>query len=125
MGGLVGLREELRTKLSTIRGVRFITPEEDVLPTILNVTFEDAAELDGEGLIVGMDIRGVAVSNGSACTSGSMQPSHVLKGLGYPDAMASSAVRFSLGKTTTDDDIRLGANALADVLHTMRKRVEN
>lgn len=125
MRGLAGLREELRTKLSTIRGVRFVTPEKGVLPTILNVTFEDAGGLDGEGLIVGMDIRGVAVSNGSACTSGSMQPSHVLKGIGYPDAMASSAVRFSLGRTTTDDDIRLGANALADVLHTMRKRIEN
>ena len=122
MGEVARLREDLRRRLSTIRGIRFVTPEEEVLPTILNVTFEDAGELDGEGLIVGMDIRGVAVSNGSACTSGSMQPSHVLKGIGYPDAMASSAVRFSLGTTTTDDDIRLAANALADVLHTMRIR---
>lgn len=114
-------RDQLRTLLSDIEGLRFVTPGNRVLPNIVNVTFEDAAELDGEGLIVGMDIRGVAVSNGSACTSGSMQPSHVLVAMGYPAAQARAAVRFSLGRFTTTEDISRGASALHEVVDGMRR----
>ncbi|MBC8145773.1 MAG: cysteine desulfurase, partial [bacterium] len=65
------LRERLRTGLlSSIDAVHVITPLAQSLPNILSITFDDAASLDGEALIVGMDLRGVAVSNGSACTSG-------------------------------------------------------
>ena len=117
---LTGLRDELRGLLSEVEGVVFITPEEEVLPTIVNISFDDAEQLDGEGLIVGMDIRGVALSNGSACTSGSIQPSHVLLAAGYPESVASTAIRFSLGASTTREELGRAVVALREVLATMR-----
>jgi cysteine desulfurase len=116
------LRERLRVSLlETIDGVRVITPATDALPNILSVTFDDAAALDGEALIVGMDLRGVAVSNGSACTSGSPQPSHVLLALGLPPEQARAAVRFSISRYTSERDVDTAAAALADVLRVMRR----
>lgn len=118
---ITGLTMQLRELLGHIEGVRFITPAEGALPNIVNVTFDYAGELDGEGLIVGMDIRGVAVSNGSACTSGSIQPSHVLSAMGLAPAQAGAAVRFSLGRYTTLSEIEQAAAALVDVLRVMRR----
>jgi len=118
---MVGLREALWGELSSIDGIVRVTAEESTLPNILNVTFEDAADLDGEGLIVGMDLRGFAVSNGSACTSGSMQPSHVLLGMGYPPAQARSAVRFSLSRFNSKDGVLKAADALREVVAAMRR----
>lgn len=121
-GARIGaLRRRLEEKLRTIDDLIIVTPSEGSLPTIVDVTFADAGRLDGEGLIVGMDIRGVAVSNGSACTSGSMQPSHVLLALGLSPAQAAAAVRFSLSRFTTDDDVDRAAAALADVVGKMRR----
>jgi cysteine desulfurase len=115
------LRERLRAALmEQIAGAHPITPRDGSLPNILSVTFDDAEALDGEALIVGMDLRGVAVSNGSACTSGSPQPSHVLLAMGLPPAQAKAAVRFSLSRYTTETEIDTAAAALADVLRTMR-----
>lgn len=115
------LGARLRALLAEIDGVIFVTPTEEALPTIVSVTFEDADRLDGEALIVGMDLRGVAVSNGSACTSGSPQPSHVLLAMGFTAAQAKGAVRFSLSRFTTEGEIDLAAEALRDVLETMRR----
>ncbi len=113
----------LRSLLGEIEGVRFVTPEEGTLPNIVNVTFSDAARLDGEGLLVGMDLLGVAISNGSACTSGSIQPSHVLSAMGFPSEQAKAAVRFSLSRYTTAQDIRAGVSALREVVERMRRGV--
>lgn len=117
---MAGRNALLRSLLRGIEGTRFVTPEEGSLPNILNVTFDDAARLDGEALIVGMDLMGIAVSNGSACTSGSIQPSHVLSAMGLPPEQAKAAVRFSLSRYTTDDDIRTAADALSRVVERMR-----
>jgi cysteine desulfurase len=67
-----------------------------------------------------MDLAGVAVSNGSACTSGSMQPSHVLTAMGYRADQARAAVRFSLSRYTTQEEIERGAEALREVVLRMR-----
>jgi len=114
------LRDLLRDLLRSIDGIRFVTPEQGTLPNILNVTFEDAATLDGEGLIVGMDLMGIAVSNGSACTSGSLQPSHVLSAMGLPPEQAKAAVRFSLSRLTAREEIEAAAEALTEVVGRLR-----
>lgn len=116
------LNNQLRQLLQAIPELRIITPHEGALPNILNITFADAERLDGEGLIVGMDLAGVAVSNGSACTSGSQQPSHVLLALGFPAAQAGGAVRFSFGRFTTQQDITIAADALLAVVQRQRSR---
>jgi cysteine desulfurase len=116
------LNSQLRQRLQAIPDLQIITPAEGALPNILNITFADAERLDGEGLIVGMDLAGVAVSNGSACTSGSQQPSHVLLALGLPAAQARGAVRFSFGRFTTQGEIDIAADALLRVVQRQRNR---
>lgn len=117
------LRERLRAGLvARIPGLRPITPDERSLPNILTITFDDAAAIDGEALIVGMDLRGVAVSNGAACTSGSPQPSHVLLALGLAPEQARAAVRFSLSRATSAVEIDAAVDALVDVVDVMRRQ---
>lgn len=105
---------------SMIPDVRINTPVNDALPNILNVSFQDAERLDGEAILQQMDIAGVAVSNGSACVSGSMQPSHVLSAMGVPTAEASAAVRFSVSYQTTADEIHQAVTLCADIIRNMR-----
>ena len=83
-------------------------------PHILSVSVRPGAgPVDGEMLLLGLDLAGVAVSSGSACTSGALEPSHVLLALGVPRETAAATVRFSLGRTTTAADVDAGADALA------------
>ena len=72
------------------------------LANTLNVSFPG---LDGESLIINLDLEGICVSSGSACMVGSIQPSHVLLAMGVPRDAAQAAVRFSLGKPTTEAEI--------------------
>ncbi|MFN5114407.1 MAG: cysteine desulfurase family protein [Ignavibacteria bacterium] len=84
---------------------RINTPENPAssLPSIMNVSFQHIN--DGEAILQLMDMAGIAVSNGSACVSGSQQPSHVLKALGLSDQEAKAAVRFSFSKDNTEEEI--------------------
>ena len=110
----------LKKGLSSIDNIKFVSDEENSLMNIINVTFFDSDKLDGEGLIVGMDLEGVAVSNGSACTSGSMQPSHVLLAMGFPENQAKCAVRFSMSRFTSIEDVNICVEALKKVLKIQR-----
>lgn len=105
----------------TIPSLRFNTPLTHALPNVLNISFLDAEQLDGEALLQAMDMQGIAVSNGSACVSGSLQPSHVLLAMGLPAAEARAAIRFSVSKDTTDDEVRTAATALAAIVRDMRE----
>jgi cysteine desulfurase len=110
----------LRTLLAErVPAVRFNTPSQ-ALPHILNISFLDAANLDGEAVLQAMDMHGIAVSNGSACVSGSQQPSHVLAAMGLPSSEAQAAVRFSVSKDTAENDIRIAVETLAEILAAMR-----
>jgi cysteine desulfurase len=84
-----------------------------VVANTLNVSFPGC---DGESLLMGLDLEGVAVSSGSACMVGSVLPSHVLLAMGVPEEMARATVRFSLGRSTTDEYITLAIGALGKVL---------
>lgn len=94
-----------------------------VAPHVVNIAFPpvDDQPLDGEMLILNLDMKGVLASAGSACTSGALEPSHVLSALGLDRATASAAVRFSLGKDTTDADVDAALDALHDTLSRMRR----
>lgn len=119
MKSAVSLLRELL--IQTIPLIRINTGLENSLPNILNVSFLDAETLDGEAILQSLDIHGIAASNGSACVSGSLQPSHVLSAMGRSDAEAKAAVRFSVSKDTTERDIRMAANALAEVMIALRQ----
>ena len=109
-----GLRDALWTGIQEIepRATRN-SPETEVLANTLNVSFPES---NGESLIIGLDIEGVGVSSGSACMVGSVQPSHVLRAMRIDGTPASSAIRFSLGLQTTEEDIAHCLRALATVL---------
>jgi len=86
------------------------------LPNTLNVSFPG---LDGEGLLMALDLAGIAVSSGSACMVGSVQPSHVLLAMGVAPEIASATVRFSLGKPTTEREIDEAISRLAGVFQRL------
>ncbi len=86
------------------------------LPGILNVSF---GGVDGEELLLGL--KDVAVSTGSACTSASLEPSYVLKGIGLSDQMAHAALRFSFGRFTTSEDLQQAVEHLRHVVTTLRQ----
>jgi cysteine desulfurase len=96
---------------------------EDRLPHILNVSVDAGRRpLEGETLQLSLDLEGIAVSSGSACTSGSVQPSHVLLAMGRSPATAKATLRFSFGKSNTEDDIGQVVDALKSVIARSRAR---
>lgn len=118
MRGLIDLARQLIS--AQIDQIRFNTPVLGCLPNILNVSFLDADKLDGEAILQSMDIHGVAVSNGSACVSGSVQPSHVLLAMGLPKSEAKAAVRFSVSKDSAEEEIRRAVAILAEIVRELR-----
>ncbi len=76
------------------------------LPNILNITFNpQKVKADADSILIKLDMKNIAVSSGSACTSGSVQPSHVLKALGYDDESARSSLRISFGRFNKELDV--------------------
>jgi cysteine desulfurase len=94
--------ERLWQELSLLGGVRRNGHPTQRLPNTLNVSF---LGLHGEDLLIGLDLAGLAVSSGSACLVGSVQPSHVLAAMGVPAEWASATVRFSIGPQIRDEDV--------------------
>ena len=74
-------------------------------PRVPNTTNVSVERVEAESLLIGLDLAGIAVSSGSACSSGTLEPSHVLKAMGYPHARTLGSIRFSLGTSNTDADI--------------------
>ncbi len=88
------------------------------LPNISNISFPG---VEGEGLLINLDMQGIAVSTGSACSSGSLEPSPVIRALGRNDFQARSAIRFSFGKYNSVDDVERVAAVLPNAVETLRK----
>jgi cysteine desulfurase len=88
------------------------------LPNISNISF---AGVEGEGLLINLDMQGIAVSTGSACSSGSIEPSPVILALGRTDQMARGAVRFSFGRENTAADVRYVLERLPNAVENLRR----
>jgi cysteine desulfurase len=89
--------------------------DEGRLPGNLNLSFEG---VEGEALLMG--VKDVAVSSGSACTSASLQPSHVLKAIGVPDDLAHASIRFGLGRSNTAEEVDFTVGAVASAVRRLR-----
>ncbi len=92
------------------------------LPNISNISFPG---VEGEGLLINLDMQGIAVSTGSACSSGSLEPSPVIRAMGHDDSQARSAIRFSFGKYNTAEDVERVAAVLpsaVDMLTRLNRR---
>jgi len=100
---------------------------ENGLYNIVNCSFplDNEKSLDGEMLLLNLDIEGICCSNGSACTSGAIDPSHVLMALGMVTPTAKSSLRFSIGKGNSAEDIIYTMDKLDKIVNRMLKTVEN
>jgi cysteine desulfurase len=93
------------------------------LPHILNVSFDSAKiEIDGEALLFNLDLAGIAATSGSACSSGSIEPSHVLIAMGRDVATARATIRFSMGVFTSADDIDQSVAELDRIVRRIGKK---
>ena len=110
MTHLLTLRDLLEERIrAEIPDIRINGHPLERLPQLLSVSF---AGVSGEALVRELDLRGIAVSAGSACTAGSTKISHVLAALGMPEALAVGTVRFSLGRNNTEEEIRRAVSIL-------------
>ena len=114
----VALRDRLEAELLTIPGTSVNGDVANRLYTTTNIRFEGC---DSDALIMGLD--SIAVSNGSACTAASIDPSHVLLAMGLSETEAFSCLRFSLGRFTTDADITATVEAVRSVVEELRALV--
>lgn len=113
------LNQNLRKKLTEEFSDKIIfnTPEENSLPNILNISINlKNSKVDPEMLLILLDLEGIAVSGGSACTSGSHKPSHVLLNLGRDEKTALASIRISLGRYNTKEDLDYFILALKEVI---------
>src|SRR5207302_709032 len=115
---LSGLRDRL------IHGVREAVPDVvlnghpvERLPNNAHLSF---AEVEGEALLLNLDLADVCASAGSACTAGSLEPSHVLRALGSDPRLAMGSIRLSLGRGTTEQEIDTVIGLLAEVVARLR-----
>jgi cysteine desulfurase len=87
------------------------------LPNNANIAFE---YVEGESVLLLLDQRGIAASSGSACTSGAVEPSHVLTAMGVPRELALGAIRFSLGRGTTEAELDRVADTFPKIVAKVR-----
>jgi len=87
------------------------------LPNISNISFRF---IEGEGLLISLDLQGIAVSTGSACSSGTLEPSPVIRALGRNDELARGAIRFSFGKDNTEEDVDYVLKVLPQAVEKLR-----
>jgi len=110
------LRDEFESGVrSRVNDIVFNGDMSKRLPHLSNISFRF---IEGEGLLINLDMQGVAVSTGSACSSGSLEPSPVIRALGRNDELARGSIRFSFGKDNSAEDV-------AHVLEVLPRAVEN
>ena len=113
------LRERLISGvMAAVENVRLNGHPTQRLPGNVNLSFD---RVEGEALLLRLDLAGVAGSSGSACTSGALDPSHVLMALGLTEAQAQGSLRLTLGTDTTEDDVDEAVARLAPIVADLRK----
>jgi cysteine desulfurase len=113
---LEGLRKRLEKGLKETAGTVVFSID---VPRLPNTTLFTIPGLRAETAVIGFDLEGIAVSSGSACSSGKVQPSHVLEAMGFGAKLAQGAVRLSLGWSTTEADVESCLKAWRKLAHTL------
>lgn len=115
---LLRKRQVFLDALLTIDGVQLRGEQHFVLPNTINAAFQN---VDGEDLLLALDLAGLACSSGSACTAGSLEPSHVILAMGFAEDEARRSVRFSFGPSVDDEDLLDAAHRIAVAVDQLRK----
>ena len=103
--------------LNEIPYVKLNGHPKDRLPNNANFSFR---YVEGESLLFSLDLAGIAVSSGSACSSGSLEPSHVLLAMGLPEGLAHGSIRFSFGKENTIQEADYAVDRLKEIIVKLR-----
>jgi cysteine desulfurase len=110
-------RDALERALLKVPGARR-NGEGERVPNTVNITF---AEVDAESLLLALDLEGIAVSAGAACSAGGIEPSHVLRAMGFSFDEVQASLRFSLGRLTSDADVERAAAAVAECISKQKR----
>jgi cysteine desulfurase len=116
---VVSLRDRFETLVAQeITEIVFNGDRDRRLGHISNISFRYS---EGEGLLINLDLQGVAVSTGSACSSGTLEPSPVIRALGHDDELARGSIRFSFGKDNTEEDVDYAVSVLVKSVEKLRQ----
>jgi len=101
---MAGMRDQLESEFLQIEAAGVNGANAPRVPNTTNIYFDG---IEGEALVIALDLKGLAVSTGAACSSGAIEPSHVLTAMGLPAQRAKASIRFSLGRQNTAEDVDL------------------
>ena len=116
---MAALRDHLQEKI--LDEVEAIGVNGQGTPRVPNTTNIHFDYIEGEALVIALDLKGLAVSTGAACSSGAIEPSHVLTAMGLPSEQARASLRFSLGKQNTAEDIDLALALVPEIVARLRE----
>lgn len=120
---LRGLRDSFESKIGeAVDGLTFNGHRDSRLPNISNISF---TRIEGEALLINLDMQGIAVSTGSACSSGNLEPSPVIRAIDENDERARGAIRFSFGRFNTEADVIRILDVLPDAISNLRRLSAN
>jgi cysteine desulfurase len=115
---LAALRDRLEDAiLAKVPGTAINGSREPRVPNTTNISFE---AIEAESLLIALDLEGVAVSTGSACSSGTLEPSHVLRAMGLPSPRTQNSIRFSLGAGNTEAEVDFVVSKLPAIVDKLR-----
>jgi cysteine desulfurase len=115
---LAALRDRLEDGiLASVSGTAINGARSPRVPNTTNISFD---RVEAESLLIALDLAGIAVSTGSACSSGTLEPSHVLKAMGFPAHRTQNSIRFSLGAANTEAHVERVVEALPGVVDKLR-----
>jgi len=117
-GRMAALRDRLEAGI--LRGVAGTTVNGAITPRVPNTTNISFDRVEAESLLIALDLEGVAVSTGSACSSGSLEPSHVLRAMGLPPHRTQNSLRFSLGMFSTEPEVDRVVDILPRLVDKLR-----
>ena len=112
------IKEQIVKELENIENVRFNGESESQLPNLINISFLKA---EGESILMMLDMEGIAISTGSACSSGSLEPSHVLTAMGIKPEWSHGSVRISLGRFNSEDEISHFIKVITSTIKKLRQ----
>jgi cysteine desulfurase len=116
---IAALRDQLEQRL--LADVEFAEVNGGGAPRVPNTTNIRFDGIEGESLVIALDLKGLAVSTGAACSSGAIEPSHVLLAMGLTPEQAKSSIRFSLGKQNTSDDVTFAVSLVPETVARLRE----
>jgi cysteine desulfurase len=118
-GRLRALRERLEREIcASVRAVRINGAKAPRVPNTSSLSFQD---IDGESIVLGLDLRGICVATGSACSTGDPEPSHVLRAMGLTPRDAQGTIRLSLGHDPREEEVDVTVRALTETVARLRQ----